>query len=180
MLLGTVVKVLASASVAFGHVVRRNESAALDALEHAAFSRLPNVPLPDQISNSTIKILQLMTIFLEFDAATYTGVLDSIARNMTGYTDFSVWTKEEVVGILQRHQAVSVLKPIMTSEDRTGPLANRFTHAVHRPHPQLHNKPSRTLPSLPNTPSMHLLQPHIRHRPRQRPPRHRANKHAPH
>jgi hypothetical protein len=112
MLLGTVFKVLASASLALGQVARRNESAALDALEHAAYSRLPNVPLPDQISNSTKTILQLMTIFLEFDAATYTGVLDAIAHNTTGYTNFKAWTREEVVEILQRHQAVSFSKLI--------------------------------------------------------------------
>jgi hypothetical protein len=114
MLLGTVFKVFASASIALGHVTRRNESDALDALEHAAYSRLPNVPLPNQISNSTKTILQLMTIFLEFDAATYTGILDSIAHNMTGYTDFKAWTREEVVGILQRHQAVGLSKLITT------------------------------------------------------------------
>lgn len=78
----------------------------LDALELAANSRIPNIPLPKKISNSTRSVLQLMTAMGEFEVASLSATLNNVAKNTTGFTDFKIWTRPDVVQILNVNLAV--------------------------------------------------------------------------
>jgi hypothetical protein len=122
MLFSTALTVLATSSLALGHIafytpststpntnehlVGRQTSDNLDALEHAANSRLPNVPLPANISDSTKHLLQFMAIWNGIEVSMYSNTTSLLAQNATGYSDFNRWNRSEITGILTRHQAV--------------------------------------------------------------------------
>ena len=111
---GRIFELLASASFAVNVFAasqpqKRAESSALAALEVAANSRLPNIPLPKEISNSTKTLLQFMTIWGEAEVASMSETLDKISKNATGFTDFGIWSRANVSSILSRHLAVRVL-----------------------------------------------------------------------
>lgn len=111
MLFWKVSSILATASFALATSNNARSNAdqslnTLDALELAANSRLPNIPLPKKISNSTKSVLQLMTAMGEFEVASLSATLNNVAKNTTGFTDFKIWTRPDVVQILNVNLAV--------------------------------------------------------------------------
>lgn len=113
---GKIVGILASASFAIDAYVaaQPQESSALAALEVAANSRLPNIPLPKEISDSTKTLLQFMTIWGEAEVSSLSETLDKISRNVTGFNEFGGWSRANVSSILSNHLAVSLLPSLKT------------------------------------------------------------------
>jgi hypothetical protein len=118
MLLPSIFLLLAAAVSAFGndapewsrnhpfHLLSRQDNNTLDTLERAANSRLPDTPLPANISDSTKSLLQFMTLWNEIEVSAYYNTTQALAQNATGYMDFNRWNKTEITGILNNHQAV--------------------------------------------------------------------------
>lgn len=88
------------------HLAVRQDSKDLDALERAANSRLPDIPLPANVNDATTTILQLMTIWFESELAAYEDTIGLVTNNSKGYTEFRRWNKTEVLGILNTNLAV--------------------------------------------------------------------------
>jgi hypothetical protein len=87
-------------------LLSRQENSTLDTLERAANSRLPEISLPANVSNSTKSLLQFITIWNEIEVSAYHNTTLALAQNATGYQEFNRWNKTEIVGILKNHQAV--------------------------------------------------------------------------
>jgi hypothetical protein len=118
MLFWIILEVLAFTSLAFGQLGKRHASSAkaylsrrqandsLDSIEVAAHSRLPNLPLPQSISSSTKSLLQLITIWEDHETAMLRTIISQVAQNASGYSDFGVFTRDAVFGILKTNLAV--------------------------------------------------------------------------
>jgi hypothetical protein len=118
MLFRFLLEVLALTSLTFAQVDKRYASArahlsprqandSLDAIEVAAHSRLPNLPLPLEISSSTKTLLQFIAIWADSETSLLSATINQVAQNASGYMDFGVFTRDEVVGILKTNLAVS-------------------------------------------------------------------------
>jgi hypothetical protein len=117
MLFWVIIELLALTSLAFGQLDKRHASSkaylsrrqandSLDAIEVTAHSRLPNLPLPQSISNSTKSLLQFITIWMDNETAMLRAITSQVAQNASGYSDFGVFAKDEVFGILKTNLAV--------------------------------------------------------------------------
>lgn len=115
MLFSKVLQLLATAGTALArtvpaktnnHLAIRQDSGDIEALERAANSRLPDVPLPASINDATTIILQLMAIWYESELAGYEDTISLVTNNSHGYTDLRRWNKSEVLGILKTNLAV--------------------------------------------------------------------------
>jgi hypothetical protein len=117
MLVYTVLKVLAAAGLVSSYAIHTGEEASVngylevrqndktpDPTEIAAHSRLPNVPLPKEISDSTKSLLQFMTIWEQAEISAINDVINAVSKSTTLPAP---WTGDEVVRILQVGQAVS-------------------------------------------------------------------------
>jgi hypothetical protein len=110
MLFSKILNLLAIAGSALGSTIRRDTTPP-SALEVAANSRLPNVPLPESINHSTQTLLQLLTIWGQAELSAYHETIDKITSNATGFTDFKQWNRAEVLGIFNTHLAVLTPSP---------------------------------------------------------------------
>lgn len=88
------------------NLATRQDAGDLDALEHAANSRLPDISLPVTINDATTTLLQLMTIWFESEISAYHETIALISNNSNGYTDLGRWNKSEVLDILNTNLAV--------------------------------------------------------------------------
>jgi hypothetical protein len=118
MLFWVIIELLALTSLALGQpdkmhasvkarLSRRQANDSLDAIEATAHSRLPNLPLPESISASTKSLLQFITIWEDNETAMLRAITSQVAQNASGYTDFGIFTRDEVFGILKTNLAVS-------------------------------------------------------------------------
>ncbi|KAH7392300.1 hypothetical protein DE146DRAFT_136093 [Phaeosphaeria sp. MPI-PUGE-AT-0046c] len=119
MLLSKIVQILTITGLTYAHIVPQKASTNLairqdlndlDALERAANSLLPDIPLPTTINDATTTLLQLMTIWFESEISAYHETIALISNNSKGYTDLRRWNKSEVLDILSTNLAESSLQ----------------------------------------------------------------------
>jgi hypothetical protein len=135
MLFWFLLEVLALTSLTFAQVGKRRASPrahlshrlandSLDSIEVTAHSRLPNLPLPQEINNSTKTLLQFLAIWTDSETSLLSASINQIAQNASGYADFGVFTRDEVFGILKTNLAVSGFST--TAVQLFGEISNVF------------------------------------------------------